>query len=169
MQAWQSGNWICNQLEPSLGEFHHILTFVHVDALQAYKEQYLFSDCNGTWLNSETRLGSKFSPPLKITYFRSQPAFLDFVLPTYCPISSTRLSVFTPSFGRFPILSRLSILSCLWRDVDNAEISPEKARDLHDLVGEASLAGFFADGELTHTDFDFLHDGLAFSGVVRVP
>ena len=49
------------------------------------------------------------------------------------------------------------------------EISPEKARDLHDLVGEASLAGFFADGELTHTDFDFRHDGIAFSGVVRVP
>lgn len=53
--------------------------------------------------------------------------------------------------------------------MDNAEISPEKARDLRDLVGEDSLAGFFADGELTHTDFDFLHDGVAFSGVVRVP
>ena len=49
--------------------------------------------------------------------------------------------------------------------MDNAEFSPEKARD---LAGEASLAGFFAAGELTRTDFDFLHDGLAFSGVTRV-
>ena len=52
--------------------------------------------------------------------------------------------------------------------MDNAEFSPEKARDLLDLAGEASLAGFFAAGELTRTDFDFLHDGLAFSGVARV-
>ena len=52
--------------------------------------------------------------------------------------------------------------------MDNAEFSQEKARDLRDLAGEASLAGFFAAGELTRTDFDFLHDGLAFSGVARV-
>ena len=52
--------------------------------------------------------------------------------------------------------------------MDNAEFSPQKARDLLDLAGEASLAGFFAAGELTRTDFDFLHDGLAFSGVARV-
>ena len=52
--------------------------------------------------------------------------------------------------------------------MDNAEVSPEKARDLRDLAGEASLAGFFAAGELTHTNFDFLHDGLAFLGVARV-
>lgn len=52
--------------------------------------------------------------------------------------------------------------------MDNAEVSPEKARDLRDLAGDASLAGFFAAGELTRIDFDFLHDGLAFSGVVRV-
>ena len=52
--------------------------------------------------------------------------------------------------------------------MDNAEVSPEKARDLRDLAGDASLAGFFAAGELTRIDFDFLHDGLAFSGVARV-
>ena len=52
--------------------------------------------------------------------------------------------------------------------MDNTEISPKKARDLSDLAGEAFFAGFFAAGELTRTDFDFLHDGLAFSGVARV-
>ena len=52
--------------------------------------------------------------------------------------------------------------------MDNAEFSPEKATDLRDLAGEASLTGFFAAGELTHTDFDFLHNGLAFSGVARI-
>lgn len=52
--------------------------------------------------------------------------------------------------------------------MNNVEISPEKARDLCDLVGEASLAGFFAAGEFTRSYIDFLHDGLAFSGVVRV-
>ena len=52
--------------------------------------------------------------------------------------------------------------------MDNAEFSPEKTRNLRDLAGETSLAGFLAAGELTRTDFDFLHDGLAFSGVARV-
>lgn len=51
--------------------------------------------------------------------------------------------------------------------MNNVEISPEKARDLRDLEGEASLACFFAAGQLTRTDFDFLHDGLAFSGFAR--
>ena len=35
-------------------------------------------------------------------------------------------------------------------------------------MGKASLYSFLAAGELTRTDFDFLHDGLAFSGVSRV-
>ena len=59
-------------------------------------------------------------------------------------------------------VSRLSISSCLWSDVERAEFSLEKARDLSDLVGEASLDSFLAAVEQTHTDFDFPHDGLSF-------
>ena len=46
--------------------------------------------------------------------------------------------------------------------MERVEFSLEKARDLSDLVGEASLDSFLAAVEQTHTDFDFPHDGLSF-------
>ena len=46
--------------------------------------------------------------------------------------------------------------------------SPAKARDFLDFAGETSLNGVFPAGELIRTDLDFLHGGLAFSGVSRV-
>lgn len=45
---------------------------------------------------------------------------------------------------------------------------PAKARDFLDFAGETSLNGVFPIGELIRTDLDFLHGGLAFSGMSRV-
>ena len=52
--------------------------------------------------------------------------------------------------------------------MERAEVSLEKARDLGDLLGEASVNSFLAAIEQTSTDFDFLHDGLSLSCVSRV-
>jgi len=81
-----------------------------------------------------------------------------------------RYKIFRPSLGRFSIFSLQSISFSRSKEADEvfSIFSPVKARDFLDFAGETSLNGVFPTGELIRPDLDFLHGGLAFSGVSRV-
>ena len=79
-------------------------------------------------------------------------------------------TIFMPSLGKSSIFNRCSISSSLFDTVDGMWFSV-KERDFLDLPFadvELSIEGDFAAGELTRTVLDFLHAGLALSGVSRV-
>ena len=79
-------------------------------------------------------------------------------------------TIFMPSLGKSSIFNRCSISSSLFDTVDGMWFSV-KERDFLDLPFadvELSIEGDFAASELTRTVLDFLHAGLALSGVSRV-
>ena len=77
-------------------------------------------------------------------------------------------TIFTPCFRRSATFIWLSIsLSCT-NKADEVFTAFSKVRDFFDRMrGGTSLNGVLPIGEWTRTDFDFLHGGLALSGVSR--
>ena len=77
-------------------------------------------------------------------------------------------TIFTPSFGRSSIFIWLRISFSCTNKADEVFTAFSNVRDFFNRMGGGTfLNGVLPIGEQTHKDFDFLHGGLALSGVSR--